>query len=75
MRSWTHNKNNKKEIEKMTISEYAEQILLRKRLVLLEAKESDSDDFPDIEFTLREVQDIYALISALQSVVRVYGRD
>jgi hypothetical protein len=59
----------------MTIVEYAEQILLRKRLEILEAEESDSDEFPDIDFTLREVQDIYALISALQSVARVYDRD
>jgi hypothetical protein len=59
----------------MTILEYAELILLRKRLSLLETKESGSDEFPDIDFTLREVQDIYALISALQSVTRVYDRD
>ncbi len=57
----------------MTIAEYAELLLLRKRASILEAKLPLDHEFPEIEFTLKEVQDLDAFIDTLKSVRRVYG--
>ena len=59
----------------MTLIEYVESLLLSKRLSILEKKHPPVDnDFPEIEFALKEVEGIDALISALQSIRRVYGQ-
>ncbi len=57
----------------MTLVEYAEYVLLEKRLSVLEGKLPADADWPEVEFTLREVEDIDAVISSLQSIRRVYG--
>ncbi len=48
------------------INAVAEHKISRRKLPL-------DHDFPEIEFTLKEVQDLDALIATLQSVRRVYG--
>jgi hypothetical protein len=58
----------------MTLVEYAEYELLRKRLSILGDKLPDYHDFPEVQFSLKEVQDIDAVISSLQSIQRVYGQ-
>jgi hypothetical protein len=57
----------------MTLIEYAEYELLRKRLSILEDKLPDDADWPKIEFALKDVEDIDAVISTLRSITRVYG--
>jgi hypothetical protein len=57
----------------MTVSTYAEYTLLRKRLAILDGKGPEPDDHPDIELSLKEVRDIDAVISTLQSIRKVYG--
>jgi hypothetical protein len=58
--------------------EAAERQLLKTRLGILEHKwewvdEERKQHYPDIEFTLREVRDIDAMVSTLHDVKRVYG--
>jgi hypothetical protein len=57
----------------MTIAEYAELMLLRKRAAILEQKLPLDAEYPEVEFALKEVEDLEALISTLKSVGRVYG--
>ncbi len=57
----------------MTIVEYVELLLIRKREAILESKLPLDHEFPEIEFTLKEVQDLDAFIATLQVVRRVYG--
>ncbi len=57
----------------MTIAEYAELLLLRKRVSLLENELPLENEFPEIEFGLEDFQDLEALITALHSIRKVYG--
>ncbi|MGJ0508330.1 MAG: hypothetical protein ACR652_14660 [Methylocystis sp.] len=56
----------------MKAIEYVEYTLLRTRLSILDKKLPDYNDFEEVEFSLKEVQDIDALISSLQSIRKVY---
>jgi hypothetical protein len=61
----------------MTVEEYVEMMYLRKRLSLLDYKFDhgfNHDEAPDVEVTLKEIEDINSLISSLRSVGRVYGQ-
>ena len=62
---------------KFTDAEYAEMLLLGKRLDILSHRwECVSDDQkqhnPDVEFTLGEVKDVNSLISTLRNIQSVY---
>jgi hypothetical protein len=59
--------------------EAAERRLLERRLDILEhnwrlVDEEQKQYYPEIEFALREVRDIDAVMSTLADVKRVYGR-
>ncbi len=57
----------------MTLTKYAEYILLEKRLSILKGKLPADADWPKVEFIPEEVEDIDAVIAALQSVRSAYG--
>jgi hypothetical protein len=56
----------------MKLIEYVEYNLLRKRLSILDKKLPDYHGFEEVEFSFKEVEDIDALISSLQSIRKVY---
>ncbi len=56
----------------MKVIEYVEYTLLRKRLAILDKKLPDYHDFEEVEFSLKDGQDIDAIISSLQSIRKVY---
>jgi hypothetical protein len=61
-----------------TITNYAERELLAKRLKILNDKwdrlgDQEQLEFPDIDFTLRDFQDIIATANTLVNIRSVYG--
>ncbi len=57
----------------MTIAEYAELLLLRERVSLLENELPLETEFPEIEFSLEDFKDLEAVITTLHSIRKVYG--